>query len=95
MAALPEVLENGRVAERVVDYQFRRNPKWGARDRGFVADALYEIIRWQRLLTAATGRDDYWGLLGAHLTRRGISLPPAESVRGDRIRRRRGGARAR
>lgn len=82
MAALPEVLENGRVAERVVDYQFRRNPKWGARDRAFVADALYEIIRWQRLLTVATGRDDYWGLLGGHLTRRGIGLPPWEEFAG-------------
>ena len=78
VAALPEVFENGRVAERVVDYQFRRNPKWGARDRAFVADAFYEIVRWQRLLTVAAGRADGWGLLGAHLVRRGIGLPPWE-----------------
>lgn len=78
VTALPEVFENQRVAERVVDYQFRRNPKWGARDRGFVADAIYEIIRWQRLFSVATGRTDGWALLGAHLTRRGIELPPWE-----------------
>lgn len=78
VAALPEIFENQRVAERVVDYQFRRNPKWGARDRAFIADAIYEIVRWQRLLTVAVGRDDIWALLGAHLTRRGIGLPPWE-----------------
>ncbi len=78
VTALPEIFENQRVAERVVDYQFRRNPKWGARDRSFVADAIYEIIRWERLLTVAAGRTDAWGLLGAHLTRRGIELPPWE-----------------
>ncbi len=78
MAALREIFENQRVAERVVDYQFRHNPKWGARDRAFVADAIYEVVRWQRLLTVAAGRDDAWALLGAHLTRRGIGLPPWE-----------------
>ncbi len=78
VTALPEIFENQRVAERVVDYQFRRNPKWGARDRAFVADAIYEIVRWQRLLTAAAGRDDTWALLAAHLVRRGIGLPAWE-----------------
>lgn len=78
VAALREIFENQRVAERVVDYQFRHNPKWGARDRAFVADAIYEVVRWQRLLTVAAGRDDAWALLGAHLTRRGIGLPPWE-----------------
>ena len=76
VAALPEVFENGRVAERVVDYQFRHHPKWGARDRAFFADSLYEIIRWQRLLEAATGRADGWALLAGHLTRRETPLPP-------------------
>jgi 16S rRNA (cytosine967-C5)-methyltransferase len=75
VTALVEIFENQRVAERVVDFQFRRNPKWGSRDRAFVADAIYEMVRWQRLLAAAVGRTDGWALLAGHLTRRDIALP--------------------
>ncbi len=75
VTALAEIFENQRVAERVVDFQFRHNPKWGSRDRAFVADAIYEIVRWQRLLTVAAGRDDAWALFAAHLVRREIALP--------------------
>ena len=37
-------------ADKVVEKALRSNKKWGSRDRSFVAQHTYEIIRWWRLL---------------------------------------------
>jgi 16S rRNA (cytosine967-C5)-methyltransferase len=37
-------------ADRVIEKLLRSNPKWGARDRAFVAESVYDIVRWWRLL---------------------------------------------
>lgn len=46
-------LRDGRYAEGVINYVLKSNPKWGARDRSFIAGAAYDIIRNLRLYACA------------------------------------------
>ncbi|NDA28323.1 MAG: RsmB/NOP family class I SAM-dependent RNA methyltransferase [Flavobacteriia bacterium] len=61
VAGVLEVLEwsfgKGWYADRVVDKVLRANKKWGARDRAFVAQHSYEMVRWWRLLWALLGEE--------------------------------------
>jgi 16S rRNA (cytosine967-C5)-methyltransferase len=50
ISALTEIFENGRQADKVIEQVLKSDPRWGARDRGFIAENVYEIVRWQRLL---------------------------------------------
>jgi 16S rRNA (cytosine967-C5)-methyltransferase len=48
--SLGEIFEQGRQADKVIEQVLKSNRKWGARDRGFIAENTYEIVRWWRLL---------------------------------------------
>lgn len=54
VAGVLEVLERtfGQrlYADRVVDQVLRANKRWGARDRAFVAEHSYELVRWWGLI---------------------------------------------
>lgn len=60
MAAVVEALENsfgqGYYADKVIERILKQNPKWGVRDRGFIAESTYEIVRWWRLLWEIYGK---------------------------------------
>ena len=47
---LGQVFEHGRVLDRELEGLFRANPKWGKRDRSFVAETAFEVTRWRRAL---------------------------------------------
>jgi 16S rRNA (cytosine967-C5)-methyltransferase len=51
--ALLEIFQNGRYADKVVELTLKSRPKWGARDRRFFAESVYECVRWRRRLFAA------------------------------------------
>jgi 16S rRNA (cytosine967-C5)-methyltransferase len=74
---LESVLDHGRYADKVLESSFRHNPKWGARDRRFVAETTYDIVRWYRLFAEISGANegDYWPLLAAWCFRKGIEIP--------------------
>jgi 16S rRNA (cytosine967-C5)-methyltransferase len=74
---LKSVFEDGGYADRVVETTFKSNPRWGARDRRFIAETAYTIIRRYRLLkeSAMCGDGDYYCLVGAYLTLKGHELP--------------------
>lgn len=61
MAAVIEALEHtfGErfYADKVIERILKRNPKWGARDRGFIAESTYEMVRWWRLLWELYGKE--------------------------------------
>lgn len=48
--SLFEVFCKDKYTNRVLDVLLKSNPKWGARDRSFIAENVYDIIRYQRLL---------------------------------------------
>ncbi len=75
VATLSEIFDNNAVAERAVAASFEAHPKWGKRDRSFVAETVYEIVRWRRLLEFAAQDENNWALLSAQLARTNQELP--------------------
>lgn len=43
------ICNDGQYADKVVEKQLKKDKRWGARDRAFIAETIYEIIRWKRL----------------------------------------------
>jgi 16S rRNA (cytosine967-C5)-methyltransferase len=91
VTALIQIFNEGRYADRVLERVFKSNKKLGARDRRFVAESVYEIVRWWRLLWASLGSEapspiqekDAWRVLGAWLVSEGhTTLPEWDEFRG-------------
>jgi 16S rRNA (cytosine967-C5)-methyltransferase len=72
---LREVFDRGCVLDRVIDQTFRANPKWGKRDRGFVAETVFEIVRWRRALAFVAGGDSVEALCAAQWNRNALEIP--------------------
>lgn len=75
--ALELIFEGNKYADKVIEKVLKQNPKWGARDRRFIAETTYDIVRWQRLLQNITEAEDndYWKLLGGWCVLHSIPLP--------------------
>lgn len=74
-------IENGEHADQVVAQSLKVNKKWGAKDRRFVASAIYDITRYKRLFYFVAGvdelktKDQLWAVLGAWCVKHGYDLP--------------------
>lgn len=53
--ALRRIFSEGAYADKVVPELLKQHPRWGARDRQFVAETTYDIVRWWR---------KYWFMIG-------------------------------
>lgn len=75
--ALDQIFGEQRYADKVIEKVLKQNKKWGARDRRFIAETTYDIVRWYRFLREVTRADehDYWKLLGGFLVLSDIPLP--------------------
>jgi 16S rRNA (cytosine967-C5)-methyltransferase len=68
-------------ADKVVEKLLRQNKKWGSRDRSFVAEHTYEVVRHWRKLWAIFGKEpqlkrkDLEKLFGIYWLTRGYALP--------------------
>ena len=78
-----------RQADRVIERLFKSNRQLGSRDRRFIAEATYDIVRWWRLLAACIGRteitlgsSELWQIFGAWLLLRGDTLPDWPELKG-------------
>lgn len=54
---------------------FRANRRWGKRDRHFIADSVWEVVRWRRALAHVAGADDIEKLLAVVWRRNGYTIP--------------------
>ena len=90
MEALETSFGKGYYVDKVLERIFKANPKWGARDRGFVAENTYGMVRWWRLLWALHGKEpslrrkDLTELFAIWWMYNGHALPDWEKF--DRIR---------
>lgn len=75
--SLGEIFEKGRQADKVIEQVLKSNRKWGARDRGFIAENTYEIVRWWRLLlfVSQEERPAYSDIFAIWQTLKGNELP--------------------
>lgn len=64
---LNSIFTENRYADKAIEKILKQNPKWGARDRRFIAETTYDIVRWYRLLIYLSDAEenDFWKLLGA------------------------------
>ena len=71
----------GQYADKVIQQLLKRDKRWGARDRAFVAETTYDIVRWKRLYAEIAevkepfDRDNLWRMFAVWATLRGIKLP--------------------
>ena len=78
---LLQIFNEGDYADKVIQQLLKRDKRWGSRDRGFVAETTYDIVRWKRLYAEIANvkepfsRDDMWRLFAVWATLRGIKLP--------------------
>ena len=77
VSALELIFDQNRYADKVIEKVLKQNPKWGARDRRFIAETTYDIVRWYRFLQNITEAEDgdYWKLLGGWCLLNKIPLP--------------------
>ncbi len=47
--ALTDIFKNGKYADKAIERMLKSNPKWGSRDRAFLAETTYDVVRWYRL----------------------------------------------
>ena len=75
------IFNEGQYADKVIQQLLKRDKRRGSRDRAFVAETIYDIVRWKRLYTEIAevkepyDRDNIWRIFAVWATLRGIKLP--------------------
>lgn len=81
ISGLKQTFEEGYHADKVIERLLKSNRKWGARDRRFIAETTYEMVRWWRYLWFCSGEEvrltesSLWRLLGTYLVLQKEELP--------------------
>ncbi len=78
--AIHEVVQRciveGASADKLIEKKLKENTKWGSRDRSFIAETSYEIIRYYRLYEFLIVPDtDVYKIIGSYFILKGIPLP--------------------
>ncbi len=91
--ALSEIFNDNGYADKVIAKTLKRDKRWGARDRGFIAETTYEIVRWKRMYDGIAEtkehftRDNLFKIFAVWATLRGIELPDWKYFEGTPVRR--------
>jgi len=78
---LMQIFNEGEYADKVIQKLLKRDKRWGSRDRAFVAETTYDIVRWKRLYAEIAevkepyDRDNLWRMFAVWATLKGIKLP--------------------
>lgn len=82
ITSLHQIFNQHQYADKVIERTLKSNPKWGARDRGFIAENTYDIVRWFRLVAYMADspmehihKGHLWQMVGTWLNDKGIELP--------------------
>ena len=79
---LDQIFFKKKFADKAIDQSLKSNKKWGSRDRKFIAETTYTIVRYWRMLNEMMGinaedNSDYlWKLFAGYLLWKNIPLPP-------------------
>lgn len=79
--SLMAIFNDGEYADKVVARALKKDKRWGSHDRKFVAETIYEIVRWKRLYVEISEtkepftRDDVWRIFAVWAVLRGYKLP--------------------
>lgn len=84
--ALNLIFNEEKQADKVLKQVLKFDKRWGARDRGFIAETVYDIVRWKRLYSeiaevkAPYSRPNLFRLFAVWATLRGITIPDWKQI---------------
>jgi 16S rRNA (cytosine967-C5)-methyltransferase len=76
------VFREHKVLDHALAAAFEENPKWGRRDRSFIAESVFEVVRWRRALSFLSDSDEANALCAAQWVRMGHEIPDWWSYKG-------------
>jgi len=86
--SLHSIFNEQKPADKVLRSVLKRDKRWGSRDRSFIAETTYDIVRWKRLYQEIAevkppfDRDNLFRLFVVWATLRGILLPDWKQFEG-------------
>jgi 16S rRNA (cytosine967-C5)-methyltransferase len=76
ITCLKQIVLDNKYSDRVIEKTFKANPKWGSRDRKFIAETVYDITRQFRYLSFIADTDKSFNLIvAAYFFEKGIPFP--------------------
>jgi 16S rRNA (cytosine967-C5)-methyltransferase len=76
ITCLKEIVLDNKYSDKVIERTFKANPKFGSRDRKFVAEAVYDITRNFRYLSFIAGTEkNFRMILAVYLYEKQIPFP--------------------
>ena len=78
---LDGVFNQNLYADKTIEKVLKLDKRWGSRDRGFIAETSYDIVRWKRLYSEiAEAKSPYkhkelWKIFAVWAVLKGIQLP--------------------
>jgi len=91
--SLNEIFNDEKYADKVVSKTLKRDKRWGSRDRGFIAETTYDIVRWKRLYAEIAeikehySRENLFKMFCVWAVLKGIELPDWKQFTGTPARR--------
>ena len=86
--SLNAIFNEGEYADKVVARALKKDKRWGSSDRKFVAETIYEIVRWKRLYAEVAevkepfDRDNIWRIFAVWAVLRGYPIPDWRQLEG-------------
>lgn len=81
--ALTGIFVENKYADKIIEKTLKENPKFGGRDRRFIAETTYDIVRNYRLLTYLSDNEtDYWKILGTYFVMQHMPMPDDREFKG-------------
>lgn len=86
--SLNSIFNEGEYADKVVARALKKDKRWGSSDRKFVAETIYEIVRWKRLYAEIAevkepyDRDNLWRMFAVWAVLRGYPIPDWTQLQG-------------
>lgn len=76
---LNNVFFHNKYADRELERTLKSNRKWGSKDRGFIAETVYDTVRWKRMIEASMGKEvspeNLWEFVGTWFVLEDEKLP--------------------
>ena len=86
--SLNAIFNDGEYADKVVARALKKDKRWGSTDRKFVAETIYEVVRWKRLYTEIAevkepfNRENLWRIFSVWAVLRGYPIPDWKQLEG-------------
>ena len=69
------VFKEHKVLDHALAAAFEETPRWGKRDRGFIAETVFEVVRWRRALSFLVDSEEGNAICAAQWVRMGYEIP--------------------